>query len=71
MKLGSYNLYNSRDGEEYKEFTFEFPSGYSVRVRVEEDGTKYIRSDDGITFEEVREVMAMIDSGKLEIEIGE
>jgi len=70
MKLIGYDLYKSqREDTKYQCFTFESEAGYKVEVRVEESGEEYIRSDDGITFEEVKEVIAVIESGKIEIEI--
>ena len=65
MKVVEYKTYAS-----FIEITFMNESEYKVTVSIRHNGDNILEEvDEGITFEEIREVMAIVESGKIEIEI--
>ena len=70
MKVVEYKIYGS-----FIEITFMNELDLKITVSIRDNGNNDIVTleevDDGITFEEVREIMAIVESGKIEIEIGE
>lgn len=66
MKLEGFETH-----EDFKDYTFINEADLKVIVTIDDDGNKTLVVHAGVTFEEVREVMALVESGKIEIEIGE
>jgi len=68
MKVVEYKIYGS-----FIEITFMNELDLKITVSIRDNGNNDIVTleevDDGITFEEVREIMAIVESGKIEIEI--
>lgn len=63
MKLVEYQRY-----EDFKTFKFETEAGYEIDVTVRYDGTTNVECDSA-SFEELQEVIEMIKSGKVVIEV--
>ena len=61
MKLKGYKRY-----EDFKTVTFESDAGYQVEFDIWNDGDIKVETD-GVKLTEIKECIAIIESGKLEI----
>jgi hypothetical protein len=66
MKLVEYNVFG--DEREYCDITFEDYLQRKVVVSIKQDG-KHTLECDGVSLDDVLQVIEMIKSGKLEIEV--
>ena len=67
MKVVEYKTYGS-----FIEIIFTNELDRKVTVSIRDNGNNTLEEvDDGVTFEEIEEVIATVRSGKIEIEIGE
>jgi len=67
IKIIDYSLVNGSNGD-FQNITFLSDSGYKLTFTVSEDGGTYFDAN-SITISEYKEAVAMIESGKLEIEL--
>jgi hypothetical protein len=67
LKVDEYSLINGSNGD-FQTITFVTEGGYKIRFTVSEDSGIYFDTDTA-TIEEIKEAIAIIESGKIEIEV--
>ena len=67
IKINDYSVIESTNGC-FHDITFITDGGYKIHFTVHEDGNKYFTTDTA-TIEEIKQAIAIIESGKLEIEL--
>jgi hypothetical protein len=66
LKLDEYSLVHGTNGD-FHTITFITNGGYKIHFTVSEDSTYF--DTDTATLDEIKEAIAIIESGKLEIEV--
>ena len=67
IKISDYSLINGSSGD-FHTITFLTDSGYKITFTVHEDGEPYFEAET-VSIDEIQQAIAMIESGKLEIEL--